>query len=58
VVGDDDYIRGGDSVADSWMMRLQEHDDDSPTYGMVFFLLLHICSPFSTVLLVEFTVGA
>jgi hypothetical protein len=38
-------------------MRLREHDDP-PTYGMVLFLLLLLCSPLSTVLLAEFTVGA
>jgi hypothetical protein len=40
------------------MMRLREHDDEPPTYGMVFFLLLHLCSIPSTALLVEITVGA
>jgi hypothetical protein len=37
-------------------MRLREHDDEPPTYGTFFFLLLHLCSLLST--LVEVTVGA
>jgi hypothetical protein len=39
-------------------MRLREHDDEPPTYGTFFLLLLHLCSLLSTAPLVEVTVGA
>jgi hypothetical protein len=57
-VGDGGDVHDGDSVGNSSTMRLGEHDNDPPTYGMVFFLLLLLCSPLSTVLLAEFTMGA
>jgi hypothetical protein len=57
-VGDGGDVHGGDFVGNSSTMRLREHDDDPPTYSMVFFLLLHLCSLLSTALLVEVTVGA
>jgi hypothetical protein len=39
-------------------MRLRKHDDEPPTYGTFFFLLLHLCSLLKTAPLVEVMVGA